>query len=117
MHSSFTSTFNIPVPGTVSSFTAVSRFPSVQLIWHPPQEPNGYIIAYEVTYSVNDSQLITVNTTNINTNFVIPQLTPGTTSYLSDISVSAYTKVGPGDPTFHANVTSSSENSSEFALL
>ena len=77
------------------------------MTWHPPQELNGYIIAYEVTYSVNGSQLITVNSTDIDSNFIVPELIPGTTTYISAISVSAYTKVGRGDATFHADVAAS----------
>ena len=39
--------------------------------------------------------LVTTNT-DLSTTFTIPSLTPGTT--VTDISVSAYTRVGRGDP-------------------
>ena len=64
------------------------------LTWSTPQEPNGVIISYEVTYRVSDSNLVTTNTTDLR--FTIPSLTPGTN--VTEISVSAYTSVGRGDP-------------------
>ena len=65
------------------------------LIWSAPQEPNGVIISYEVTYRVSDGNLVTTNTTDLSTTFTIPSLTPGTN--VTEISVSAYTSVGRGD--------------------
>ena len=72
------------------------KFTSIVLTWSAPQEPNGVIISYEVTYRVSDGNLVTTNTTDLSTTFTIPSLTPGTT--VTDISVSAYTRVGRGDP-------------------
>ena len=72
------------------------RFTSIVLTWSAPQEPNGVIISYEVTYRVSDDDPVITNTTDLSTTFTIPSLTPGTT--VTDISVSAYTMLGQGDP-------------------
>ena len=82
------------VPGVVSDLTGQPKFTSIVLIWSAPQEPNGVIISYEVTYRVSDGYLVTTNTTDFR--FTIPSLTPGTN--VTEISVSAYTIVGRGDP-------------------
>ena len=63
-------------------------------MWSAPQEPNGVIISYEVTYRVSDGNLVTTNTTDLSTTFTISSLTPGTN--VTEISVSAYTSVGRG---------------------
>ena len=49
-------------PGAVSSLMALPKFTSIVLTWMPPQEPNGIISAYEVTYRVGDEADL-VNTT------------------------------------------------------
>ena len=77
---------------------------SIVLTWSAPKEPNGVIISYEVTYRVSDGNLAVTNTTDLT--FTIPLLTPGTN--VTEISVSAYTSAGRGDP---ANITQlTSEN-------
>ena len=81
------------VPGVVSDLTGQLKFTSIVLTWSAPQEPNGVIISYEVTYRVSDGNLVTTNTTNLT--FTILSLTPGTN--VTEISVSAYTSVGRGD--------------------
>ena len=78
----------------MSDLTGQPKFTSIVLMWSAPQEPNGVIISYEVTYRVSDGNLITTNTTNLR--FTIPSLTPGTN--VTEIYVSAYTSVGKGDP-------------------
>ena len=83
------------VPGVVSDLTSQPKFTSIVLTWSAPQEPNGVIIGYEVTYRVSDGNLVTTNTTVLR--FTIPSLTPGTN--VTEISVSAYTSVGRGDYT------------------
>ena len=80
--------YTCTVPGVVSDLTGEPKFTSIVLMWSAPQEPNGVIISYEVTYRV------TTNTTDLR--FTIPSLTPGTN--VTEISVSAYTSVGRGDP-------------------
>ena len=82
------------VPGVVSDLTGQPKFTSIVLTWSAPQEANGVIISYEVTYRVSDGILVTTNTTDLR--FTISSLTPGTN--VTEISVSAYTSVGRGDP-------------------
>ena len=82
------------VPGVVFDLTGQPKFTSIVLTWSAPQEPNGVIISYEVTYRVSDVIIVTTNTTDLR--FTIPSLTPGTN--VTEISVSAYTSVGRGDP-------------------
>ena len=78
----------------MSNFTGQPKFTSIVLTWSAPQEPNGVIISYEVTYRVSDGNLVTTNTTDLR--FTISSLTPGTN--VTEISVSAYTSMGRGDP-------------------
>ena len=91
------------VPGPVSNLTVQPKFTSIDLTWSAPQEPNGVIISYEVTYRVTGSNLNTTNTTDLNTTFSISSLTPQTT--VSNISVSAYTSIGPGEAVIVADQT------------
>ena len=87
----------LTVPGVVSDLTGQPKFSSIVLTWSAPQEPNGVIISYEVTYRVSDGNLVNLvitNTTDLR--FTIPSLTPGVN--VTEISVSAYTSVGRGDP-------------------
>ena len=79
----------------MSDLNAQSKFTSIHLTWSATQEPNGVIISYEVTYRVTGSNLVTTNTTDLSTTFSISSLTPQTT--VSNISVSAYTSIGPGE--------------------
>ena len=76
------------------------RFTSVVISWSIPQEPNGVIVTYEVTYTVNGSNHATMNTTDIGT-----VLTLGLNTRVSDISVRAYTSIGPGSYTVHTGVS------------
>ena len=89
----YTLCFVLTVPGVVSDLTGQPKFTSIVLTWSAPQEPNGVIISYEVTYRVSDGNLVTTNTTYLR--FTIPSLTLGTN--VTEISVSAYTIVGRGD--------------------
>ena len=81
---------HIAPAGAVSNFTAIPGLFSVMLTWSPPQEPNGVIISYEVTYTVNDGNPVRTFTTDLT--FTISSLTPGTR--VSNISVSAYNSEG-----------------------
>ncbi len=90
------------VPGAVSNLAAESRFTSIVLTWSPPHEPNGVIIAYEVTYRVNDTNSATINTTDISTTHTL-ELCLNTR--VSGISVRAYTSVGPGNVAVHHDVS------------
>ena len=69
-----------------------STLSSVVFSWSPPQEPNGIIIAYEVTFRINSSDPIMQNSTS--TPFT---LNLARNTRVSDISVHAYTSIGPGD--------------------
>ena len=78
------------------------RFTSIDITWDRPQDPNGIILRYEITYTVNDNiSPVIDSTTNPNDTitFKIPALTLGTRV---SVSVSAYTSVGQGPP---ANLT------------
>ena len=77
----------------MSDLTGQPKFTSIVLTWSAPQEPNGVIISYVVTYRVSNDILVTTNTTDLR--FTILSLTPGTN--ITEISVSAYTSVGRGD--------------------
>ena len=76
-------------------------FTSVVLTWAPPQEPNGVIIAYDVSYMVNGSNPIHINTLGTTTTITL-ELALDTR--VSDISVRAYTSIGPGNATMHRDV-------------
>ena len=90
------------VPGVVSSLMVEPRLTSIVITWRPPQDPNGVIIAYEVTYRVNDSNPTTINTTDISTTRIL-ELALNTR--VSGISVRAYTSIGPGNVTTHPDVS------------
>ena len=107
--------FYLPtVPGPVSDLTDLPKFTSIDLTWSAPQEPNGVIISYEVTYRVTEGNLVTTNTTDLSTTFRISSLTPQTT--VSNISVSAYTSIGPGEAATIADQTTR-EEPREFLLF
>ena len=91
------------VLGPVSNLIALPKLTSIDLTWSAPQEPNGVIISYEVTYRVTGSNLVTTNTTDLSTTFSILSLTPQTT--VSNISVSAYTSIGRGEAATIADQT------------
>ena len=79
---------------------AEAKFTSVVLSWNPPQEPNGAIIAYEVSYRSDNPDNITRNTTSVNTTiFTTPPLLPKANI---SFSVRAYTHVGPGPSTMQS---------------
>ena len=82
-------------PGPVSNLTSTPKFISIVLTWSPPQEPNGVIISYGVTYTVNGNNAFR-NTSDLSTTFTIPSLTPQTR--VSAITLTAYTRIGQGEP-------------------
>lgn len=89
-------------PGPVSNLLAEPKFTSIMLTWSTPQEPNGIIISYEITYRVDGGDLIASNSTGLATSFIVPSLPPSTT--VSDISVSAYTSIGQGEAARNSQV-------------
>ena len=66
---------------------------TIVLSWSPPQQSNGIILNYTVTYRVNGSTPVTRITGDPDTTFTIPSLFPQTT--ISNILVRAYTSGGP----------------------
>ena len=88
-------------PGPVFNFTAGPKFIAVILEWEIPREPNGNIIAYEVTYRVGNAR-ITVITTDLNTRLEIPEVPTQTT--VSEITVTAFTSEGRGEESTHPDV-------------
>ena len=90
-------------PGPVSNLTINVTLTSVNLFWSPPEQHNGILTRYEVTYRLNSSnEVITSNSQFLSTTFTIQSLTPNTG--VSDISVSAYTSVGRGPSVMGPNV-------------
>ena len=83
-------------PGAVSNLAGTPKFTSIVLTWSPPQEPNGVIISYEVTYIVNGNNTVRVNTSDSSATFTIPSLTPQ--KRVSGIKITAYTRIGQGEP-------------------
>ena len=83
--------------GVVSNLRSTPYSRAVVFTWSPPQDPNGVILSYEVTNRVNNSTSITTNTTNLSNMFVITSVTPFTK--ISDVVVSAYTRIGRGEGT------------------
>ena len=88
----------LAAPGPISGLEVLSSpsNSSVTITWDAPAEPNGVLLHYQVTYRFNNSQLVTVNTTDLRTNFTISSIPFGTR--ISNISVSAYTSMGQGIP-------------------
>ncbi len=85
----------LSAPGPVLNFVNSTKFTSIVLTWDPPDEPNGVIIRYEVTYRISEGNIQTLNT-GLSNAFIISSLEAGTR--VSDVSVSAYTSVGRGVP-------------------
>ena len=80
----------------MSNLAGIPKFTSIVLTWSPPQEPNGVIISYEVTYTVKGNNTVRINTSDLSTTFTIPSLTPQIR--VSAITVTAYTRIGRGEP-------------------
>ena len=87
--------FHSSAPGPVSNLVGTSTLTKVVLTWSPPQQRNGIITKYTVTYRINGSAPVTRDINDPDTTtFTIPSLFPQTT--ISDISVRAYTSAGQG---------------------
>ena len=105
----------IIVPGAVLNLMAESTLTSVLLTWSPPQELNGVIIAYEVTYRISSScDLLVVNTTDVATSLTINL---DVSAEISNVSVRAYTSVGPGKSSYLSVPTTESKIERELCLL
>lgn len=70
-----------------------ARFDSIVLTWNAPQQPNGIIIGYLITYQAGGVPFSTSVGDSI-TGFTISPLAPGT--MVSSISVRALTSAGQG---------------------
>ena len=86
--------FHSSAPGPVSNLMGTPTLTTVILTWNPPQQRNGIITNYTVTYRVNGSAPVTRNTDNPDTTFTITSLFPQTRIF--NISVRASTSAGPG---------------------
>ena len=91
-----TDSYVIPIiaPGPVINLAGTVKYTSIVLTWSPPIEPNGVIISYEVTYTVNGTAF-RVNTSEWITTLTIESLTPET--IVSAITVTAFTGAGRGE--------------------
>ena len=70
------------------------------LTWGAPQEPNGEIVRYEVSYTVNSDG---PHITNVElSTFTISEVPP--VAVVSNITITAYTNVGPGEATILPDV-------------
>ena len=78
----------------MSNLRSKLKFTSIEITWDPPQIPNGIVLRYEVTYTINNSAPVTNDTSDTNAAFIISALNPDTRV---SISVSAYTSVGQGE--------------------
>ena len=88
----------------MSNLAGIPKLTSIVLTWNSPQEPNGVIISYEVTYTVNGNNTVRVNTSDLSTTFTIPSLTPQ--ARVSGITITAYTRIGLGEPANLSDQTS-----------
>ena len=82
----------------MSSFVAELQFSSATFKWAPPapEDRNGIIVAYQLTYRINSSRDLTrENFSDVSINTFTVKLAPNTN--VSNISMRAYTSVGPGD--------------------
>jgi ephrin-A len=66
----------------------------MQLTWDSPDEPNGVITKYEITYRVGDDKQSTDNS-GLTTSYRISQLSPQT--MVPEVTVSAYNEIGKGN--------------------
>jgi hypothetical protein len=82
----------ILAPGPVSALKAMPNFGFLVLTWRAPEEPNGAILGYRITYRFNASGLLTSNVEG--TSFTISSLAPSTD--VRDISVTPYNSIGEG---------------------
>ena len=82
------------VPGVVGGFSAVEINATAILVeWQPPSERNGIITAYEVRYSLMNDNMTRI----VDSDVLSIELTDLKVFSYYDISVRAYTSVGPGD--------------------
>ena len=90
----------------VRNFMAMDQFTAVVFTWEPvaPEERNGIIIAYELTYTVNGTNATMVNITDVSTASFTSTRELDINTHVSAISVRAYTSAGPGAAVTTRNV-------------
>ena len=79
------------VPGPISGLLANPEVVKLHILWSPPSEPNGIIIAYEVCPNI--SGVFSYTNTSA-TQHTLRDLPPNT---VVTFSVRAYTIIGPGE--------------------
>ena len=80
------------VPGAINSLSAIPSVISMLVTWNKPLMPNGIITGYSISYhQLGEENSLVVNVTE--TSFKLTGLHPNT---IYNISVSAYTVIGPG---------------------
>ena len=77
----------------VASFSAKEKVIPVVFSWDPPEEPNGIITGYELTYTVNGSASVT---NHIDASTTMFRLELDLSTNVTDISVRAFTRIGGG---------------------
>ena len=90
------------VPGSVPNFMAEAQFISVVFTWDQiaPENRNGMIIAYELTYRVNGSAMMM----NVSSSTFVFSDDLDRSTNVTDISIRAYTGAGPGEARTAGNV-------------
>ena len=80
------------VPGPISGLSDIPEVVQLHILWSPPSEPNGVIIAYEVRSNISAGVFSYTNTSA--TQHTLRDLPPNT---VVTFSVRAYTIIGPGE--------------------
>ena len=88
----------IAAPGPVNVTKVSTNESAIHLKWDPPEEANGIIILYTVTW--NEVGTVTNNGGNGNDSVTITSIDiTGLKAYTTyNISIAAWTEVGSGDP-------------------
>ena len=90
----------IAAPGPVSVTVVSTNESAIHLKWNPPEEPNGIVILYTVTW--NEFGTVTNNGGNGNDSVTVSSIDiTGLKAYTTyNISITAWTEVGSGDPEY-----------------
>ena len=80
------------VPGPITGLSAIPGVVHLYILWNPPSELNGVIIAYEVCSNISAGVFSYTNTSA--TQHTLRDLPPNT---VVTFSVRAYTIIGPGE--------------------
>ena len=90
----------VAAPGKVGKINATTNESAIQLNWDPPDEPNGIVILYTVTW--NEVGTVTDNNGEGSDNATSSSYdVTGLKAYTTyNISIAAWTEVGSGDPEY-----------------